>query len=79
MQGWVDLCYVKADWPGLNLRPVSRKSNALSSEPVNQRMQTERYPSVPIVFVSFFLCCVATAYSRLSVVYTNIVENKYSY
>jgi len=29
MQGWVDLCYVKADRPGLNPRPVNRKSNAL--------------------------------------------------
>ena len=29
MQGWVDLCYVKADRPGIDLRPVNRKSNAL--------------------------------------------------
>ena len=29
MQGWVDLCYVKAYRPGLNSQPVNRKSNAL--------------------------------------------------
>ena len=29
MQGWVDLCYVKADRLGIEPRPVSRKSNAL--------------------------------------------------
>ena len=31
MQGWVDLCYVKADQPGIEPRPVSRKSDALLS------------------------------------------------
>jgi len=29
MQGWVDLCYVKATGRELNPRPVNRKSNAL--------------------------------------------------
>jgi len=29
MQGWVDLCYVKATGRKLNPRPVDRKSNAL--------------------------------------------------
>jgi len=29
MQGWIDLCYVKATGRELNLRPVNRKSNAL--------------------------------------------------
>ena len=29
MQGWVDLCYVKADRPGVDPRPANRKSNAL--------------------------------------------------
>ena len=30
MQGWVELCYVKADRPGLNPRPVNRKYNSNS-------------------------------------------------
>ena len=29
MQGWVELCYVKVDRPGIEPRPVSPKSNAL--------------------------------------------------
>ena len=29
MQGWVDLCYMKADRPGIEPWPVSCKSNAL--------------------------------------------------
>jgi len=32
IQGWVDLCYSKADRPGFEPWPVSRKSNALLCE-----------------------------------------------
>ena len=31
MQGWVDLCYMKVDRPGIEPRPVSHKSNAQQS------------------------------------------------
>ena len=40
MQGWVDLCYVNADQPGLNLRPANCKSNSL---PLSHRATRKRY------------------------------------
>ena len=46
MQGWVDLCYVKADRPGLNPRPVNRKSNALPLSHHTTSMSTEVVVSV---------------------------------
>ena len=40
MQGWVDLCYMNADQPGLNLRPANCKSNSL---PLSHRVTRKRY------------------------------------
>ena len=59
MQGWVDLCYVKATGWKLNPRPVNRKSNALplshhATQTVSQR--PELPDPLPPSLSSSFTC-----------------------